>query len=204
MLTATASLISALHAHPARWVLAMTGGGTTAAGELLRVPGGSRTLLEIVVPYHEHALAEYLGYRPEVFCSEATSQEFGKSSRARARWLMPGQTAFGLGCTASLVSDRPKRGDHRIHVSTVGGETWHTWSLTLTKGARDRDGEERLASRLILDAMAQTLGIPAPAVDLLPGEQIQTTTGEAECWPSRLAESGAVLMEADGRFRPVR
>ena len=201
MIPATASLISALHAYPAHWVLAMTGGGATAAGELLRIPGGSRTLLEIVVPYHEQALAEYLGCWPEAFCSETTSQTLAYKAHARARWLVPGQPAFGVGCTASLVSDRPKRGNHRIHVSTVGGATWHTWSLTLTKGARDRDGEECLAARLILDAMAQTLGIPAPAVDLLPGEQIESTSGSAECWPTQLAKNGSVLMEADGKFR---
>ena len=201
MLTANANLISALHAHPARWVLAMTGGGASAAGELLRVPGGSRTLLEIIVPYHEQALAEYLGYWPETFCSEATSQALADKSQARARWLVAGQAAFGLGCTASLVSDRPKRGDHRIHISTVGGAALHTWTLTLTKGARDRDGEECVAARLILAAMAHTLGIPAPAVDVLPGEQIQATTVPAKWPPSQLAKSGTVLMEADGRLR---
>ncbi|HWY86328.1 MAG TPA: hypothetical protein VNX28_06375, partial [Gemmataceae bacterium] len=58
-------LIVGLHATPAQWVLALTGGGASVAGHLLSVPGGSRTLLEIVVPYHEQALAEFLGRPPD-------------------------------------------------------------------------------------------------------------------------------------------
>ena len=31
----------------------------------------------------------------------------------RACWLEPGEPAVGLGCTAALVTDRPRRGDWR-------------------------------------------------------------------------------------------
>src|SRR5438093_5579606 len=128
MLPGIHDLIVALHAAPAKWVLALTGGGASAAGELLSVPGGSRTLLEIVVPYQELALAEYLGHRPASFCSEATGQVMARRALERARWLAPGEQVYGLGCTASLCSDRPKRGDHRVHVSTCGGEQLRSWS----------------------------------------------------------------------------
>ena len=37
-------------------VLAITGGGTSAIAELLRVPGGSRLLLEAIVPYDPRSL----------------------------------------------------------------------------------------------------------------------------------------------------
>ena len=39
-------LISALHASGRKAALAITGGGSGAVGELLRVPGGSRLLIE--------------------------------------------------------------------------------------------------------------------------------------------------------------
>src|SRR5262245_56627496 len=121
---ATRRLIEAIHATPFRCVLALTGGGTQAAAMLLNVPGGSRTILETIVPYHERALAEFVGHRPESFCSMETSRAIAQRAHARARWLAPGETVIGLGCTASLVSDRPKRGDHRVQVAThseVGG-----------------------------------------------------------------------------------
>jgi hypothetical protein len=105
-------LIVKLHAASAQWALALTGGGASAAGELLSVPGGSRTILEIVVPYHERALADYLGHEPDSYCSLATGQALARRTLERARWLAPGAAVYGLGCTASLVSERPKRGDH--------------------------------------------------------------------------------------------
>src|SRR5262245_13694199 len=105
---ATRRLIEAIHATPFRCVLALTGGGTQSAAMLLNVPGGSRTILETVVPYSEQALTEFLGQRPGSFCSVETSLALAQRAHARARWLAPGETVVGLGCTASLVSDRPK------------------------------------------------------------------------------------------------
>ena len=72
---ATRRLIEAVHRTPCRCVLALTGGGASAAGLLLSVPGGSRTVLEVVVPYDERALADFLGRRPEQFCSAATGAD---------------------------------------------------------------------------------------------------------------------------------
>src|SRR5689334_10669835 len=64
---AVRQLITALHQLPCRFVVALTGGGTGAASWLLSVPGGSRTVLEVVVPYAEDALCDYLRRRPESF-----------------------------------------------------------------------------------------------------------------------------------------
>jgi hypothetical protein len=44
-------LISTLHGSGRKAALAITGGGSGAVGELLRVPGGSRLLIEAQVPY---------------------------------------------------------------------------------------------------------------------------------------------------------
>ncbi|MGH7335244.1 MAG: hypothetical protein ACREKS_21370, partial [Candidatus Rokuibacteriota bacterium] len=66
-------LIEHVHASGRRVVLAITGGGSGAIGELLRIPGGSRTLLEAIVPYDSAALAQYLGGAPDQACSEETA-----------------------------------------------------------------------------------------------------------------------------------
>src|SRR5271157_6115037 len=62
-------LISALHASGRKAALAITGGGSGAVGELLRVPGGSRLLIEAQIPYDERALATFLGFAPAQACS---------------------------------------------------------------------------------------------------------------------------------------
>src|SRR5258708_791676 len=107
-------LIAAVHQKARPFVLALTGGGTTAAARLLSVPGGSRTVLEVIVPYHEQANREFLGHTPEQACCAAASQSMAARAFARARWLEPGQAVLGIGGTASLASDRPKKGDHRF------------------------------------------------------------------------------------------
>ena len=57
-------LISTLHMSGRKAALAITGGGSGAVGELLRVPGGSRLLIEAQIPYDALALAAFLGFAP--------------------------------------------------------------------------------------------------------------------------------------------
>ena len=103
-------LISALHASGRKAALAITGGGSGAIGELLRVPGGSRLLIEAQVPYDAQALAAFLGFAPAQACSADTAIAMARSARARAARLVPaGTDLVGLGATAALVSDRPRK-----------------------------------------------------------------------------------------------
>ncbi len=77
-------LIPALHASGRKAVLAITGGGSGAVGELLRVPGGSRLLIEAQIPYDAAALAAFLGVAPAQACSADTAIAMAQSARARA------------------------------------------------------------------------------------------------------------------------
>ena len=67
--TTAQSIIRQIHAANSQMVIAITGGGSEAIGQLLSVPGGSRTLLEAIVPYSSQSLEEFLHARPEQFCS---------------------------------------------------------------------------------------------------------------------------------------
>jgi hypothetical protein len=198
------SLIAALHQASWKYAAVFTGGGSGLAGRLLSVPGGSRTVLELIVPYDETAFSGYLGYSPDSFCSIATSRDMARRACERARRLAPGSAVVGLGCTASLRSDRPKRGDHRCHVAihTARG-TWN-WSLTLTKEARSRAEEEEVVECLALNALAEGLGVgPRVTVPLLPGEEIVTESlGSDGPLAAFLNGRGGVLCcERDGRLR---
>ena len=83
------------------------------------------------------------------------------------------QYRFGLGVTASLATTTRKRGDHRVHVALQTLAETRAWSLTLTKGARDRLAEERLVADVALTAFAETFGIDAPLdLALRDGESI--------------------------------
>jgi nicotinic acid mononucleotide adenylyltransferase/nicotinamide mononucleotide (NMN) deamidase PncC len=161
---ARASLVAQIHAAPVKLVLAVTGGGSRAIADLLEVPGGSRTLLEAVVPYSDAALQDWLGAPPEHYCSAQTARAMAVTAFLRAKTLVAaGPLAdadlVGIACTASLASDRPKRGPHRIHVAWQRISTIATYSIELVKDRRNRIEEEELAARLILNAAAEAAGV---------------------------------------------
>jgi hypothetical protein len=182
-------------------VLALTGGGTQAAGWLLSIPGGSRTVLEVLVPYHDRALAEFLGRAPEQYCSPETALDMAGHAEQRARRLAPGEDVFGVACTASLATGRPKRGDHRFHLAVSGMGRTRTASLILTKGARDRAGEEEVLDVVLLNEMAVALQVGQPlAVPLQPGEEVVTEerlSGELGRFHAGLVP--VLCMQPDGR-----
>lgn len=197
-------LVEALHAGLYRYVLAVTGGGAGAAAWLLSVPGGSRTFLAAHVPYDQKALDEFLARPPASYCSPETAALMARRALEEARWLSPGVPVAGVGCTASLRSDRPKRGDHRFHAAVATGERTRTWSLTLTKDARTREAEEEAVDRVLLNAMAEAFGVgPRTAVPLLPGEEIQTgDAGPPSAWARFWSRGVTALCQfPDGRLR---
>ena len=55
------NLIQAIHDSPPRAVFAAAGAGSQALADLLGVPGGSRTLLEALIPYAADSFDEFLG-----------------------------------------------------------------------------------------------------------------------------------------------
>ena len=155
-------LISGIHASGRKAALAITGGGSGAVGELLRVPGGSRLLIEAQVPYDEMALAAFLGFAPAQACSSDTAIAMAQSARGRAARLVPaGTDLVGLGATAALVSDRPRRGEHRFHIAFASSAGIAHCTCVLAKGRRDRAAEEDLVSRAIVLWLARACGIAA-------------------------------------------
>ncbi len=157
-------LISALHGSGRKAALAITGGGSGAIGELLRVPGGSRLLIEAQVPYDEQALAAYLGFTPAQASSADTAIAMARTARARAAGLVPaGADLVGLGATAALVSDRPRKGEHRFHIACASAAGTAHCTCVLAKGRRDRAAEEDLVARAIVLWLARACGVAAPS-----------------------------------------
>src|SRR5215216_4588875 len=127
-------LISALHASGRKAALAITGGGSGAVSALLRVPGGSRLLIEAQIPYDALTLAAFLGFAPAQACSADTAIAMARSARARVARLAPADAdPIGLGASAALVSDRPRKGEHRFqsHSPTLPAASYRANGLVL-------------------------------------------------------------------------
>ena len=192
--------IRRIHAGPAQAVAAVTGGGAQAITWLLTVPGASRTVLETLVPYSEQSLERFLGERPSGIAYSETAETMARRAYRRAVELADANVpVVGIGCTAAIATDRRKRGAHRAHVARCTADSIVTYSLEFKKGLRDREGEDALASMLIVQALAEASGVPVDfALPLDAAEHIDVR-GSGD--PIDLLVAGAidsVLVGADG------
>jgi nicotinamide mononucleotide (NMN) deamidase PncC len=182
------AFIDRIHASGTRFVLATTGGASEAISALLTVPGGSRTVLEATVPYSAAALVAWLGTPPEQFCHEYTARLMAMAAYQRAVGYSQSEdrqeSVAGVACTASLASDRPKHGAHRVHVAAQTADFTAVASVELVKGARDRKEEERVAARLLLNVVAWACNLPDRLpLELLAGEHaVEEDTDAPATW----------------------
>ncbi len=199
--------IAEMHASGRQAVLAITGGGSGAIAELLRVPGGSRLLLEALVPYDSRALTAFLGFEPGQACSAETAVAMAQRARERAAKLAPtGAHLVGLGATAGLVTDRPRQGEHRCHIAVATGAGTDHCSMVLAKGRRDRPAEEDLVARAIVLWLARACGLDAPSPrGLLDADDRYTEAVEQTADPiEQLLAGGLTRVTAwpDGQIIP--
>ena len=152
-----------------------TGGGVEAVPMLLSVPGGSRSVMDVQVPYAtlalKHALDNNLA-SCDSYCSEKIATIMAMKARDRARELhlqesrnvsevTTGAHIFGIGCSASLVSATPKRGLHQAHICMASSDAVYNIHVNLDKRVptgsaqvRSRREEDALVAQLILEAVA--------------------------------------------------
>lgn len=206
-------LIDRIHAAPRRFVFSASGGGSGALAEMLSVPGASHSVLEAVIPYSHESLQGWLGGRPDHFCSERTARAMAMVAFRRAMQLTGGNTEVaGLGCTASLVSNRPKAGPHRIHLAMQTAAATAFWSLELKKGQRTREQEEAVGNALVLNAAAEACEVAERVeIPLHEGEQVAESRAVAPpAWQDLLlgraeaiCEGNAAKRNAPGNLRAV-
>lgn len=162
------TVVEAIHSSPFQAVLHLAGGASQVVGSLLSVPGASSTVLEVVVPYSKMSLIQLLGKIPSQFCSQQTAEDMALSAYNRALKLStPGSPIIGVGFTGSLASGRPKHGEHRFYMSTRTADQLWISRVTLTKGLRTREEEDRVSSHLLIKAIANACKVPATSVSVL-------------------------------------
>ena len=154
-------IVEELHHSPGHWVLAVTGGGSSAISSILAVPGASKTLVEAIVPYDTNSLHHYLGGTVDQACSAQTAQAMAMASFIRCQKLLPEapvDSLFGLGCSAAIATDRTRRGTNRCHVSVQSYNSTTSVSLEFQED-RSRQEEEQLCRDLILMLMSEASGL---------------------------------------------
>ena len=149
-----ASPIELLKHLDAQVVLVASGGGTQVIPQLLAQGGASDVMLEALVPYAKSAVTEFLGSDPAAYCSDQTARQLAVAGWQRSVKLSnQGRNNVGVAVTASLRSEKPKMGQHRVHVAVHRVQGTCTAALRLTKNARSRLEEEYIAALLCLDVL---------------------------------------------------
>jgi nicotinamide mononucleotide (NMN) deamidase PncC len=181
-MTAVLGLVEQIHATPHKAVVVVAGAGTQGLAWLMEVPGASRTLLEALVPYGRQSMVQFLaggktslGEEPAQYVSVPTAQAMARAAYRRGMALREDASpVVGLACTATILTDRPKRGDHRCCIAAWDQDGVATYNLVLAKGRRDRAGEEGVVSRLLLHALARACGLqPGLSLELVDTEEVE-------------------------------
>ncbi len=196
-------LVESIHRTKGMASLVIAGAGSQAINAILSVAGASRTVLDIQVPYASSAVIDYLGAEPAQYVSTDAALSLARAAYFRAVKLREvASPVFGVACTATIATDRPKRGDHRCHVCVYGSTGWKSASITFVKGLRSRDQEDAVVSRLILNSIAESLDV-SERLDLKLSSDESVLT-DALCLDDPLdalsqGHIGHVLIDTEGR-----
>lgn len=197
--------IKAIHAAPAMVVIEFAGAGAQALAWLHGIGGSSRTILEATDRYAAASLLDSIGFEPQQFVSARVARAMATQAYIRACHLAePGTPVAGIGCTATIATDRLKRGNHNCYLAVCDAHSVTTYNLTLAKGRRTRREEENLISLLILRAVAKVCGVSGlPAPQLFEVEQVAEHFESVGLLERLLAkEFNWVAISPDGRMTP--
>lgn len=140
-----------LHDSPWQGVFHVTGGGTSLLAEMLGTAGASNTVLDATIPYASEALAELLKRDPEQAASEATARAMAVVAFSRAHALRPNldpQQLFGFGCTASLATNRQKKGQTRAYWAIHTRQGTYSYSTMLSTQDERAQQERSLVDQM--------------------------------------------------------
>ena len=199
--------ISAIHATPTMVVIGFAGAGAQALAWLHGVGGSSRTLLEATDHYAAASLIEAIGFEPEQFTGPDVARALATQTYIRACHLADAAAVpAGIACTATIATDRIKRGDHRACVAVCTAESVTIYELTLAKGRRTRREEEHLVSLLILKAVAGVCGVAhLPELELFTEETLVKQVERCGLLERLLADDfNWVAVSPQGRMTPGR
>jgi len=168
----TKYFVQKVHEHPTKLVLALTGGGSQAIGELLRYGNGSQTLLDARVPYDSEALYQFIGYDPSQCCSKRTAKDLAMAAHCKAS-VYTHDNVIGVGSTSSLVKPEGEREgrEHKIFAALHDGVNTRHHSLVLGPGYC-REVEETINAAMILNIIGEYCGVGELKLPLVEGEKV--------------------------------
>ncbi|KAJ4462482.1 putative cytidylyltransferase domain protein [Paratrimastix pyriformis] len=162
--------------------IVIAGGGIACVQGLMGQPGASKTVLEAMSPYSLAVSLTTACKMAQVAYRRACNYRLRQLAKEGV--VQPSLKGLvGLSLTATLVTDRPKKGDHRAHICMYDGVAARFLSVTLDKGARNRAEEDQYVSALAFNMLATWVRSPTVSVRSLPNDRLTSST---ECPAYRL------------------
>jgi nicotinic acid mononucleotide adenylyltransferase/nicotinamide mononucleotide (NMN) deamidase PncC len=147
--------IKEINASKNKAFVAITGGGSSFIGDFLSFGGGSKTLIEAIVPYSTESLSKFLNFTPDKFCTPDVARKMATQAFFKAKDSVGEDFAIGIGCTASLTYEGEREGRvHKFFVALQTSEKTLTVEVeTNTEFYPTRLAQENLVSSIILEAL---------------------------------------------------
>lgn len=148
-----------------------SGVGAGIQNYLWEVPGCSKYFVGATFPYATEEMDNFLGFKPEKYCSRNTAIQIAFESFYRAVDITDvagSNFNIGVGMTGVVASTREHRGGNRIFCSIVTNTQVHVFSVELEMAvgfhARRRDGD--ISNFLAFYGIGKVLNMPFPEADL--------------------------------------
>jgi hypothetical protein len=151
--------ITAIHASPTRLVLVFAGAGSLGLAWLHAIAGSSRTILEAIDAYAPRSLADITDHLAAPAVSAATAQAMAAWAYRRAQTLSEGNwPLLGVGLTAAIRTDRPRRGADHAFLAIQSATTLSVEHLVLSQQSRLE--QEIEVSRWLIEAIGRAVAPP--------------------------------------------
>jgi nicotinic acid mononucleotide adenylyltransferase/nicotinamide mononucleotide (NMN) deamidase PncC len=185
-------------------IIAVTGGGAEVLGELTRYGGASAFLMDAVVPWNQAAMTDFIGGRPDQFCSSPTARAMACAAYHRAlKYGATPQEAVGVGVTCKLTYPGEREG--RQHTAFIATQTRTKTSLyRFDLGPfRNRTEQSHLVSRLVLGTLHQPYLLEM-IEQFGTDERASTDTANGEPWADVVhgASPSAVSVSFGKNYKP--
>ena len=135
-----------------------------AVGWFTMIPGASKSIVEIGVPYGKGAFINLLGYEPTSYVSQETALSLAEKAYLNSQLYelldhkgeieqIEYKEVIGVGVTGALKTTYEKKGEHQAYICLMG-DISYIYHLKFKKDLRMREDEDFITSDIIIQLIS--------------------------------------------------
>lgn len=152
--------------------LNVTGGGVQSLQWLFSTPGASKSVQNACIPYSKNSVDQLCPKlsKDSSYCTEERVIQLAKkafqvsmesiiSDSSSIHVNEESINVFGVACSASLTTDRSKRGDDKAFIAIYTSSHYQVFRLYFDKATYSREMQDNICSKQIINAIGETCGL---------------------------------------------